>query len=73
MAVPQARLVGIDLIAAQSDRLAHPQTATVEHERQQTIADAMPTAFTVVTSALSRRARGLLALSGIFEQGNFQV
>lgn len=39
---PEARLVEIDLVAAQSYRLAHPQAVAVEHERQQMVAGAMP-------------------------------
>jgi hypothetical protein len=42
---PQARLVEIDLVAAQSYRLAHPQAVAIEHERQQMVAGAVPAAL----------------------------
>ena len=39
---PHARLVEVDLIAAQTDRLAHPQAVMVERQREPVIASARP-------------------------------
>jgi hypothetical protein len=39
---PEPRMIEIDLIAAQADRLADPQTMAVHHQDQQIIANALP-------------------------------
>ena len=70
---PEARLVEIDLVAAQSYRLAHPQAVAVEHERQQMVAGAMPAVLERFDLAFGQEVAATLVPVGRTSLATFDI